>query len=38
MTCSSVANYICDMNGHSKEPGAVELDFTEYAFHVNLCD
>lgn len=38
MTCSSAANYICDMNGHSKELGAWELGFTEDAFYVNLCD
>lgn len=38
MTCSTAANYICDMNGHSKEPGALELDFIEDDFCVNLCD
>lgn len=29
MTCSSAANYISDMNDHSKELGTLELDFTE---------
>lgn len=24
MTCFSAANYICDMNGHSKELGTLE--------------
>ena len=31
-TCSSAANYICDMNGHSKELGTLELDFTEDSY------
>lgn len=29
MACASAANYICDMNGHNKELGTLELDFTE---------
>lgn len=36
MTCFSAANYICDVNGHSKELGARELGFTEDALYVNL--
>lgn len=32
MTCFNAANYICDMNGHSKELGTLELDFTEHAY------
>ena len=39
MTCSSAANYICDMNGHSKELGMLELAFTEdfYSVFVIKC-
>lgn len=42
-TCSSAANYLCDMNGHSKELETLKLDFTKDIYKMpadvhEICD